>query len=579
MSEIEKRLAEDYSYTELNLKWANEVLNYDDWKKGTINLIKLQTSVGKTTAILGNSEEGIKGFIDRMERGEKLLYLCNRKYLKAQIKIDLYKKYRVPIPKLPNGCIDFEAVDNVSTIGNVTIMTYQQLEYLVLRNEQIELRADEEELLLLEQMKFDLGSFNYIVCDEVHYLLRDSGFNFNTYVSYNELFKRYYDLSAIILITATDRELKGTIEGEISKNLEEYNRKMGTNIQLNEVFNYIDGGIDYSYIEPYYYNDWENICTLIKNCKDDGRKWLWFVSGIKSGQKRFELLKSMGVNVEFCSSEQNTDLKEYIATKSKFKCSILLTTTVLDNGINIKDDSLTNIVIEQWNEISFLQCLGRKRIDINRAQNINLFIPQRMNFSGYINTFTNELKKLKMFREERSQFDIKYKNRIPKGFYREYIRTENGIVENIQINFNYWKRLGSDIGMLENFQKYTQIDSWWFVREQLEWLGIGHKFSEKNYIGNVFDTECQLNLLDYLKYCANEEHNIVFLTAKDREPLIEKINYKDKNKAYIKSVDKLNDYLQKNNLPFKIEVIKCVTLKNEDGIKKQYRRCWKIIKL
>ena len=48
---------------------------------------------------------------------------------------------------------------------------------------------------------------------------------------------------------------------------------------------------------------------------------------------------------------------------------------------------------------------------------------------------------------------------------------------------------------------------------------------------------------------------------------------------YIENPKIVRQTTKKNNLPFKIEIIKSITLKNEDGISKQYQNCWKIVKL
>ena len=45
----------------------------------------------------------------------------------------------------------------------------------------------------------------------------------------------------------------------------------------------------------------------------------------------------------------------------KFNCDVLITTSVLDNGVNIKDPDVKNIVLITDDEVEFKQMLGRKR--------------------------------------------------------------------------------------------------------------------------------------------------------------------------------------------------------------------------
>ena len=56
-----------------------------------------------------------------------------------------------------------------------------------------------------------------------------------------------------------------------------------------------------------------------------------------------------------------------------FQCDILITTAVLDNGVNIKDEKVKNIVLMTDDEDEFLQMMGRKRF-INQDEILNLFI-------------------------------------------------------------------------------------------------------------------------------------------------------------------------------------------------------------
>lgn len=59
--------------------------------------------------------------------------------------------------------------------------------------------------------------------------------------------------------------------------------------------------------------------------------------------------------------------------KNKFDPQILISTSVIDNGVSIIDKSVKNIVIISFDKISFLQKLGRKRLDEN--EKITIYIP------------------------------------------------------------------------------------------------------------------------------------------------------------------------------------------------------------
>lgn len=55
-------------------------------------------------------------------------------------------------------------------------------------------------------------------------------------------------------------------------------------------------------------------------------------------------------------------------------CKVLITTSVLDNGFSIEDDNVKNIVICTDDKTEFLQELGRKRINKDKGETVNLYI-------------------------------------------------------------------------------------------------------------------------------------------------------------------------------------------------------------
>lgn len=80
--------------------------------------------------------------------------------------------------------------------------------------------------------------------------------------------------------------------------------------------------------------------------------------------------------VSFVTSDYELDVKttevlQGIVTESKQTAKVLIATSVLDNGVSIKDLQLRNIIIVADTQIEFLQMLGRKRDD---GQPIKLYI-------------------------------------------------------------------------------------------------------------------------------------------------------------------------------------------------------------
>ena len=81
-------------------------------------------------------------------------------------------------------------------------------------------------------------------------------------------------------------------------------------------------------------------------------------------------------------------------------CKVLITTSVLDNGFSIEDDNVKNIVICTDDKTEFLQELGRKRINKDKGETVNL----------YIRVVTKESHKLRKyaFKQYNSLFESLY---------------------------------------------------------------------------------------------------------------------------------------------------------------------------
>jgi len=201
-------------------------------------------------------------------------------------------------------------------------------------------------------------SFDYIVYDEAHYFFSDSQFNKNTDLLIGAIKNTPKD-KILILITATPQAL--------------------LDYQSNYNFRY-QLPYDYSYIKNiYFYNRPKNTLPIVESIIKtipENEKVLYFGS-IAEDNLRLSTIVS---NSSFICSSGNKLFEKSdphpifdIVHESKFNCRVLFSTKLLDNGVNIKDDSLKHIFIDMSDPISFIQCLGRKRI-LHPEDQINLYV-------------------------------------------------------------------------------------------------------------------------------------------------------------------------------------------------------------
>ena len=77
-------------------------------------------------------------------------------------------------------------------------------------------------------------------------------------------------------------------------------------------------------------------------------------------------------------SKESEEIKEKelfdsLIEKEKFDVDILIATSVIDNGVNIKDENLKNIIIQNNDRDEIIQMIGRKRC-INKADKVRVFL-------------------------------------------------------------------------------------------------------------------------------------------------------------------------------------------------------------
>lgn len=348
---------------------------------GTLVLLQAQTGSGKSTMILSNL------WPNAIMDHRPLLWVVNRTTLKSQAIYDVLKI---------NGVNPSEtdlSVDGYIAINGLVIMSYQ---YLAKRLETANADA--------KIGPYIARSYRYIVFDEAHYLIADSRFN-----AMNSFFiniPRVFIGSARIYMSATlepARDLIYKIEGvtPIEKVYEypEWHPYDFVDLRFfpltrdrkwveRKVLELKTPASDYGYliieeIPAEVEKQMELISEMIKSGTIN--KLLWFIDSIKDGEHIAEYLEQHKISsallfaadgINKSLNEVSTTTLEEIRTLSKFSVSVLLTTEVLDNGINIKDPEVTHLLTSGTEQISVLQQIGRVRM-LTEEQRLTVLIPER----------------------------------------------------------------------------------------------------------------------------------------------------------------------------------------------------------
>lgn len=372
--------------------------SYQNWKAGDTIYISAPTGSGKTTFVL----ETLLPYLSMRSPQRKILYLVNRTILKEQIENDisklsyeLRKLIRVELYQTLEKCfIDSEMwtyypdywKGYMDAISNVALPEHRDNML-----ESVKRNLGRNTSNAFWQLK-ELAQYDYVVCDEAHYFLTDSNYNTNTYLSYKFVRDAYTPKVRIYMSATIDEIRKCVLEDNARYN----NTRTGyfnfstlkgrVHIQdkkflLRDIDITSDFQNNYEYLDIHIINERSELAKIVT---EDKNKWLIFVDNknygkslkkdilayVKDSDMREEAYVSF-ITSDYDMEEDALEEVGDIVKTSKVTSKILIATAVLDNGINIKDLELRNVVIMADTETEFIQMLGRKRQD---GQKVQLYI-------------------------------------------------------------------------------------------------------------------------------------------------------------------------------------------------------------
>ena len=402
------------------------------WKFNTPVFISAQTGAGKNWFIQHSIIEPLCISNMKYQKAEKILLLSNRIAANRQSKLHLIdcvsqivdKNYDEIKKLYTNEGIDKYLVD----IGNVYVLSYKQFLERSISSEGFKYVVCDECHYFTSDAPFELKT-NLILTKIVHEwrncvriymsatpdvafepIIREEYSDIDQIIKKLEEIKQNLtsepnDIDAIFAEINRQSDIKtfGPIYAamnDIINQLKKYKKEgmlngLIKNIGLNVLFYYMER--NYDYIDNiFYYNDTKEITEYISSAlsKNENEKWLVFVSGKSIGKYISQKLNDtanqndVSKNSNSVSIYLDADLRksggkenqefDYIVENEKFNSKVLVSTSTLDNGINIKDSCVKNIVIDVFDRTEFLQMLGRIRVEANsgKAANpkINLFV-------------------------------------------------------------------------------------------------------------------------------------------------------------------------------------------------------------
>jgi len=411
------------------------------WKDNDVITIKAPCGRGKSYFIKNTLYNYAK------ENGYKILFLIHRNNCKDQFIKELER-------------------DNKTDI--IEIVSYQKIE-----------------TKLKHSKPFNLSAYKYVICDEFHYFVSDT-FNKYTDLSYNHILNAPNSIK--IFMSATGDFMTKYINNQSKVNTIDYEIEQ-----------------DFSFIKKleFYYSD-DVLENYIEQAYKNKQKTLLFLS-LENAKKYY--LKYKDNSLFNCSKSKkeykyvNEDRIQEMLEHEKFECLFMFTTTVMDAGLNIIDDELTNIVIDVGIDMdTIIQCIGRKRLT-KTSHTVNVLMKAYSNKRlGGFETYYNKAI------EQADYFNNNSLDAYMMKYYRQYdkhqivyddINSFNGTDK--KINMLRYHKVMYEISRIQLIKSYSKYNNYCVY--------VSDYFNLKYTIKD--NETMDKNLEEYLKHLHENEIRIV----------------------------------------------------------------------
>ena len=279
-----------------------------------------------------------------IEKGGNILIVSNRIALSSQQKETILKILESPLRRL----LTDEGIQKTEDFGVTRVLTYHRLPALL---------AD-------QSAKSWLANLSYVVFDECHFFVADAIFNENCDF-YLKLATRCFCQAIRIYMTATSWDILVPLAEAEQRNYR--SPLFNPPIFYRTFYRYFFEPINQRY-KLRFFDKLADLLPFIQEKPDE--KWVVFVDQKEAGQQFSDNLGKLSTYLD--SDGKGSTFWNELVKNEKFSSQVLVTTAVLDCGVNLIDAQLTNIVVVTDNRTSLIQMAGRKRF--KGEEKINLWV-------------------------------------------------------------------------------------------------------------------------------------------------------------------------------------------------------------
>lgn len=342
------------------------------WRAECPVLIEAQTGLGKTTFVY---EELIPR---ALLQHKNVLIISNRIALSVQQKVRIMKMTDDPRIHLLTDL----GIQKCEDFGSIRVITYHRLHELLKDGS---LRGWKEQLL-------------YVVADEAHFFTSDAMFNRHCGRILQSI-TTYFSHAIRVYMTATGWDvLKPLGEAERDNYLNILGTVTGKVVRDRRFHHYVFP-VDYSAYTLHFIKSPEEVEGHIK--QNPKKKWLVFCNSKDKGRAFSERL---GDSSSYIDADSKHDaVWAELVKHERFDKQVLVTTAVLDCGVNIHDDAVKNIVLCTDDRTSLLQMMGRKRLGPQEKVALWIVEPNTKSLSARAMQYERQLALIRNFDSLKTQ--------------------------------------------------------------------------------------------------------------------------------------------------------------------------------
>lgn len=318
------------------------------------------------------------------------------------------------------------------------------------------------------------------------------------------------------------------------------------------------------HVDLHYFRKRAEIVELVRQNPRD--QFLVFTSSkentlIPEKNSYSKMFSAAGISWGYLDSEhKGTELWKKVCRDGTFDEQVLIATSVLDCGVNLKSSSLRHIIVESTNQAEFLQMIGRRRMEHQEPLNVYIRAYTRTAIEGQHLSIVKKLRFIEYARAEIKAGNsdaLAYNGWIDDSKPRNYMHLLNYLGHGAVLpkrtaeNFLIWQEVHLN-RLLSLFDVYNDDSA--VPRAAHKWLEQDDFYSPTRWLDHDFKNRTKTELLGLLANNINRTLNKVEYQAlaKDVLELVNRIQVfaHDSSSKTHRKTDTVNNRLACLNVPY-----------------------------